>query len=559
MAPLAREWGRITARLLVTLVVLGGAYLALAWWTGRQVPTSAVVEGVAIGGLSPQQAQERLERELRARAAAPVRVEVAATGSSFTIDPAAAGLSLDLPATLSGLSGFTLDPAVVWGRLTGKTERPVATTVDRQRLTDTVAAAAKGVDRAPVDAAVSFAAGKAVTTAAQPGITLRVEDLTATIATGWPRVGTLSAPTTSTEPAISQAALDTVMREFVTPALSGPLTVVVGDRSATLTTSELAALLSVTPEGGRLVANVDSAKAVALLTQVTAPFVTVPRDAGFDIAAGGSPVLRPATDGTAVDTSKATELLRTALTSTDRRVVLPTTVAKPTLGTEAAQALGVTTIVSSFDSAFPDDGGRTTNLILASKTINGTLIRPGETFSMNGILGQRTPEKGYASANVIVNNRLTKSTGGGISQVSTVILNLAWFAGVQLTEFHPHSFYISRYPAGREATIDWPSLDNRWTNNTPYGILVQLWVADGQVHGRMWSTKVYDVEAVAGPRTNPRPGKTVTSSAPGCVSQNLIPGFDITVQRILRQGGAVVKQESYTTRYRAADQVVCTG
>ena len=81
----------------------------------------------------------------------------------------------------------------------------------------------------------------------------------------------------------------------------------------------------------------------------------------------------------------------------------------------------------------------------------------------------------------------------------------------------------SRYPAGREATIDWPSLDNRWTNTTPYGVLVQLWVSDNQVHGRMWSTKLYDVEAIAGPRTNPRPGPTVTSSSPRCVSQNLIP------------------------------------
>ncbi len=557
--PLLREWARIVVRLLVAATVLGGGYLALAWWTGRQIAPSVSVEGVAIGGLTPEQAQERLQRDLGPRAAAAVQVQVAATGSSFAIDPAAAGLRLDLPATVSGLSGFTLDPAIVWSRLTGRVERPVVASIDRQRLAAAIAAAATGVERAPVDAALAFTGGQAVPTAAQPGLKVSVDDLTATIASGWPRVTTVSAPTTRIEPAIPQAALDTVLRDLVTPALSGPVTVVVGERSATLTTAEIAGLLTVTPEGGRLQATLDAPKTLALLTQVTAPFVTLPREAAFDIGPGGVPVLRPSVDGTSIDTSKAADLLRVALTSTDRRVVLPTTVAPPKLTTEAATALGVKEIVASFDSAFPDDGGRTANITLASNTINGTLIRPGETFSMNGILGQRTPEKGYASANVIVNNRLTKSTGGGISQVSTVILNLAWFSGMQLTEFHPHSFYISRYPAGREATIDWPSLDNRWTNTTPYGALVQLWVADSQVHGRIWSTKVYDVEAVAGPRTNPRPGTTVRSSSPGCVSQNLIPGFDITVQRVLRQGGAIVKQESYTTRYLAADQVICSG
>ena len=86
--PLLREWARIVVRLLVAATVLGGGYLALAWWTGRQIAPSVSVEGIAIGGLTPEQAQERLQRDLGPRAAAPVQVQVAATGTSFTIDPA---------------------------------------------------------------------------------------------------------------------------------------------------------------------------------------------------------------------------------------------------------------------------------------------------------------------------------------------------------------------------------------------------------------------------------------------------------------------------------------
>jgi vancomycin resistance protein YoaR len=146
-----------------------------------------------------------------------------------------------------------------------------------------------------------------------------------------------------------------------------------------------------------------------------------------------------------------------------------------------------------------------------------------------------------------------------VSQVSTVVYNLAWFSGATLVEHTAHAFYISRYPEGREATVYWPGIDNRFTNSTPHGMLIQMWVADSQVHGRIWSTKTYDVDAVKGPRTNLRPGETITDDSVGCVSQpDMVPGFDVTVTRVIKQDGAEVKREEYTTRYRPEDRVVCT-
>ena len=200
----------------------------------------------------------------------------------------------------------------------------------------------------------------------------------------------------------------------------------------------------------------------------------------------------------------------------------------------------------SFDSAYPYDPPRTNNMTLGAAAVNGTLIKPGEVFSLNKVMGERTSAKGYQEAGVISNNRLTKNVGGGVSQISTVTYNLAWFAGVELTAHKAHSFYISRYPAGREATVSWPDLDNKWTNNSPYGILVQMWLSGGQVHGRMWSTKVYDVTAVAGPRTNIKHGRSITDSSPSCVPHAFTDGFDITVQRVFSKGGSVVKRESYS-------------
>ena len=194
----------------------------------------------------------------------------------------------------------------------------------------------------------------------------------------------------------------------------------------------------------------------------------------------------------------------------------------------------------------------------ASNTINGTLLKPGETFSLNGILGERTEAKGYREGYVIEGGRLVKGVGGGISQVSTVVYNLAGSPGRYLVET-PRNLLHLALPGGREATVYWPTVDNTFTNSTPHGMLIQTWVADSQVHGRVWSTKVYDVEALKGPRTNVRPGKTIIDNKVTCVPQpEMVPGFDVTVTRVIKQGGVEVRREYYSTNYQPEDRVVCT-
>ena len=554
-----REWGRILARSMIAIVVLAGAYLAVAWWTGRAVPAALVVEGVSVGGMTTEQATERLQAEFAAKVKAPIRVDLAGTNSSFSLEPATAGLTLDLPGTLAGLSGFTVDPSVIWNRLSGRPERPLLVHVDQNRLSEALTAQAVKVQSAPVDGTVSFVGGKVVTTPAHNGLALHVDDAARKITQAWPRVQSVTADATVTEPKVTQAKLDAAVRTFATPAMSGPVTIVIGDKTAVVTPEQYAGALSMVPDAtGALAPVVDAEALRGVVVSATSGFVVPAQNASI-VLEGGAPVVRPSVAGVAVDTTPAADLLVKAMTAPDRRMALSLVPAAPALTTEAAQALGVKELVATFDSTFPNNPDRTVNLTTAANTINGTLIKPGEVFSLNGILGERTAAKGYREAGMILNGRLVKATGGGVSQISTVIYNLAWFSGVALTEHQAHSFYISRYPAGREATVNWPTIDNKWTNTTPYGMLVQMWVSGSQVHGRMWSTKVYDVEAIEGPRTNPRPGKVIRDSSAGCVPQSsIVAGFDITVKRVIRKAGAVVKTESYTTKYDAEDQVICT-
>ena len=545
--------------MLLAVLVLGAAYLVLAFVVGRQVPAQATIERVDVGGMTPQVASATLKHALGTLATTPIIVTVGDTGRTMSIDPSASGMSLDVDGTLEGMAGFTLDPVRIWDHLTGSVHRPVRTAVDRDKLRAAVASQARAVDTAPMDGTVSFPGGKVSATSAVVGHAVSVDRVVDAIATGYPRTPTVLAEVTTTQPKVTQAQVDAAVTSFATPAMSAPVSVVVGDKTAALLPAQYAPALSMAPDAsGALQVAVDRAKLTGIVTEVTKGFLVQPREAKI-VLENDAPKIIPSVDGVAVDPASIPDLVVPALTSPQRTVALTPVVARPTLTTEKAQALGVTGVISSFDSVFPNNPLRTANLTAAANTVNGTFIAPGASFSLNGILGERTAARGYQESQVIEGGRLVKGIGGGISQVSTVIYNIAWFAGAQLTEHTPHSFYISRYPEGREATVSWPSLDNKWKNTSPYGMLVQTYVSGDQVHGRIWSTKVYDVEAVKSERSNVKPGTDLIDDTVACVPQpQMTPGFDVSVQRVLRQNGAVVKTENYSTHYAPEDKITCT-
>ena len=444
------ESKRTVIRVLSGVGAVAVLYVGLAWWTSRDVPSSMTVEGVQIGGLSVDQAAARLTAELGPKAAAPITVTVPDSDKSFTVDPAAAGLALDIPGSLTGLGEFSLNPADIWAHLTGKSERAVVRKVDEAALTSVVKDKAQTVASAPVDGAIAIEAGAAKVTQAKDGRDVVVPDTVAAITQGWLKTTSVPAKTTVTAPRVTQAAVDEAMKSFVTPALSAPVTLAIADKTLPITPERFAAAMTLSVQDGKIVGSFDKDKLAAIVTETTAPLISPGKDAQI-VLQGSAPVIKPSVDGIAVDTTTAGDKMMTAVTSADRKVELPTKVSKPKFTTEAAQALGVKEVVASFDSAFPTDTNRTINLTIASNTINGTLIKPGETFSMNGILGERTTAKGYREGNYIAGGgMLAKTVGGGVSQVSTVIYNISWFAGAELIEHHPHSFYISRYPAGRD-------------------------------------------------------------------------------------------------------------
>ena len=135
---------------------------------------------------------------------------------------------------------------------------------------------------------------------------------------------------------------------------------------------------------------------------------------------------------------------------------------------------------------------RTHNLELASQAINGTILLPGEEFSFNRIVGERTAEKGYGEAGVYVGGRTENQLGGGVCQVASAIYYSCLKADLEITERYEHQYTPTYVPWGMDATIYWGSLDYRFVNNTPYPLRIDASVHDGSVYVDLVGTETRD-------------------------------------------------------------------
>ena len=230
----------------------------------------------------------------------------------------------------------------------------------------------------------------------------------------------------------------------------------------------------------------------------------------------------------------------------------------PDLTTKEAKDLGVTEVISTFTQEFPYAAYRVTNIGVASEKINGTVLEPGETFSLNGVVGERTPENGFVEGYVIQGGRLVEDYGGAVSTITTAMWHTAFYAGMTRIEQRAHSYWISRYVAGLEATVSWGTLDLKFRNDTPYGVFITSSVTDTSVTTTMWSTEYWDIEAEFGPRENFRVARHCLRLRPrSCVAQYGVDGFDITVTRVWSRDGEVKDRERLFTSYNAAPTVIC--
>ena len=568
-------------RLIPAACAAGAAALLLAWggiawWTTQHIASGTTVSGVDVSGLSPKKAHERIGKGIGDQLAQPVTLTVG-QGSSELV-PAKSGISVDTDASVKKLTGFTLNPLTLAQRLGGQHTDAVIrvdSTALRGALEDRVDAMANGA----VSATVTLEGTKPVITPASNGIGLDVEASLKQLGGTWP-LGkkTLAMAEGTAIPAITDEEASTFVNGTLTPLLSSGLTVNTAGAdpqskspgaAAAFSPQDTAEMLKISSEGGNLSATFDPTAlrdgVVARVGQVETPAqnATWKIDGSATGAPGARPQYVPAAQGKVIDTAAlSASLLKAGTTATDaagRTVTLPMVVAEPTVTTPQNE-WGISETIGEFATPYnAGDAPRTQNLTRGAELVNGTVVKPGEVFSLEKTLGEVDYEHGFADAGVISNGQHVDSLGGGLSQVATTVFNAGFEAGMDDTEHHAHQYYFDRYPAGREATLWTGKLDVKFTNSTSHAVLVQAWLDGEQIHVRMWSTKYYDVSITSSDRFNFRPVSTERKSGPGCEPYSGgNPGFDITVTRTRKHEGKALPDDVLTTQYAADNDIVCS-
>ena len=197
---------------------------------------------------------------------------------------------------------------------------------------------------------------------------------------------------------------------------------------------------------------------------------------------------------------------------------------KPRVSTAAARRMGVRGVVGSFTTDYSGIPNRIHNVQLVAHLIDGKLIAPGATFSFNGATGARTAAKGFLDAPVIINGEVTTGLGGGVCQVSTTVFNAAFEGGLPITQRTNHALYISHYPQGRDATVDYPDVDLKFRNDTPHWLLLRTFVGSYSLTVTLYGTPT---------------GRKVTSTTAPLVSHGDQP-VEKTVDPSLKPGEVVV-------------------
>ncbi|MEO5834362.1 MAG: VanW family protein, partial [Nakamurella sp.] len=564
--PTGSRRARLTAYVVAgVIVLLGGVYLVDWLLTKSDLERGTTIAGVDVGGLTADQAAARLDRELDGLRA-PITMQ--SHGESISVDPTKAGLSTDVAASVAAAGTRSANPFTRVGALFGRTSTvPLIATVDGPALTTELQSIATASDVAPVDGALTVVGTTVTVVEPVAGEQLDVPAAATLITTAWTSgepasVGGLTLPVTEQPVRVSPAALTTAADE-VRAILSGPLTVLAGATTVAVPVETVAAAVSIAPDAADgFDVTVDRAALEAAFLPQAQAVQTQPVNASIAIV-DNAPLITPAVEGRTIDKAATDAALDAALRAPDHTLAVPYTAATPDVTTAAVEALGIKEVVSEFTTGgFATDSG--VNVKRVAEQVQGAIVKPGETFSLNGYTGQRAAPQGYVEAGIIQDGVLARAVGGGISQFATTLYNASYFAGFADVEHKAHSFYISRYPAGRESTVfeaeDGTSvIDVKFTNNSATAVLIQtVWTPD-DITVRFWGTKSVEVESISGDRYDftDAPTKTIPYGTT-CKATNGTQGFSIDNTRVIRDlAGNELGRKTTTTVYNGQVKISC--
>ena len=533
----------------IVVVVLALIGLRVAY-ADRALPGTNL-GGAAVDGDSPGYLRTRLE------GMAGRTIVVVADDRNLRIAPADAGLSFDTDATVERVLDAGRDGPVAgaWSTARGIVKahdvQPVVR-IDGRALDRAVSTVARSVGRRAFPGAIDVDAELLEVTAVPPrsGRSLDGDDLRARLQRAFARgddriqarVEVTRVASREDVEAAAQAADDYLSEPVRFTGLGEPLR---------LDAARIAPVLALSTAGGDGQVELGTG-AKALETFVGG--IAQRRDRAARDAAVSAPgrgtildgkgavswrpkratvrVTREERGGRAVDRGASAKAIDAAIRKGEHDIRLTVKRTEPAVTAKDARKLN--SLIGTFTTAYQPGQPRVKNIQRIARTVDGTLIPAGGQFSLNGKVGSRTEAGGYVEAPFIAEgNKLEPSIGGGVSQFSTTLYNAAYFAGLKIDLHVPHSLFIDRYPAGRESTLNYDSIDLKFTNDTDAPVLIRTFTDATSVTVSLYGDN-------GGRRVRAEPGERRKVG-----DEN----FTITVTRVVRYPGGRIGREPFTSRY----------
>ncbi len=547
---------------IVTISTIAVGALSLIWlvaWlaVGSGVPSGVSVSGIDIGGRTKASAMSDLKLQMDKMIKS--KINLTAKAASISISPKSAGISVDLIATLEEAPQRTFNPINLFSLLTSKTDLKPVINIDKEKFIKALRPLEIRTTKSPRDATIVYKELEPQVLSSLGGVEIDRKKAIKKVSKYWLKKNVIDLPMKKVKPKAS-AKDATALLEFARQAVSGSLTINIAAQPIVITPTEIAGSLAFrTSASGDIAPIWVKESFIQQVGSRWSKYVREPINASFVMVEGQARV-QPSTDGSDVPDSKLNEAIIPALSKIGvlrAASVLPEVV-KAKVTTEMAGGLGIKDVIGTFTTNYPYAEYRLINIHRAALWMDGTIVQPGEIFSYNKAVGERTEARGFVPGIMIDNGVFKKDLGGGVSQVATTTWNAAWFSGLELVQHKPHSFYISRYPAGRESTVAWPNIDVKFKNNSGHPIFVDTSFTKSSVTVSIYGTKFVDVETESGPKTNFVEHEIYEEDSIDCIFQEGVDGFSITVDRILKKEGIEFKREKYRTRYIPEDRVICT-
>lgn len=478
----------ITVPIAILLLPLG-IYLVDRATAHDTIARNVMVEGVDVGGLNIADATiavETYENDLRSSSGV-----FTVNGSTFKLSPVEIGLDADVASAIAAASearntGSFLARFASWLASFSKSEQvPLEITFDRDAI-DSVFDAWEGtaVSNPAFEGAVVVIDGVVVPQYPRSGegidrafaVTQMEREMSRLDKTG------VVVPVIEVRPVLTNAQIDATAAEVRT-MISEPIQMIsseVGFR-VTFDTKDLAAavIAGISEDGTEIVSTFDPEVVLAILEPRRTEYEILPVNARVDVNLETDVIsVIPGRSGPLLDVDGLIASMKAASLGAKTGEFPLLVGAQPELTTEQAQALTTLKPLGGFTTAHPANEDRVINIQAMADEVDGAIVPPGETWSINDHVGERTEAKGYVAAWAIINGvpyccDHAANIGGGVSQFGTTMFNAIFYSCLEDVEHRPHSLYFTRYPMGREATLGVPGPDVSFRNNTDSPVLIK--------------------------------------------------------------------------------------